>query len=84
MYRQVNAAPYSMLPPERRGRELGRFCKGCASVYPLHAPRHHGKPMFGRDHVASPCAYEGRAFAPEAGFWEPAVEVLDAPPKTAA
>jgi hypothetical protein len=84
MYRRLNAAPYSALPEERRGPEVGRFCKGCASVYPLHAARHAGKAMFGRDHNVSPCAYEGRVFAPDAAFWEPAVEVLDAPPQTAA
>jgi hypothetical protein len=84
MYRRLNAFPSSALPPERRGAVVGRFCKGCASVYPAHAARHSGKPTFGRDHVASTCSYEGHAFAPESSFWEPAVEALDAPPPSAA
>jgi hypothetical protein len=79
MYRSLNAAPQSTLPPERRGAVVGRFCHGCASVYPLHAARHAGKPSFGRDHVASPCPHEGRRFLAEAAWWEPAVEALPAP-----
>jgi hypothetical protein len=78
MLRPLASAPVSSLPPDRRGRPLGRFCKGCLSVYPLLAARHSGKPEHGRDHVASSCSYEGRAFAPEADWWEPAVEVLPA------
>jgi hypothetical protein len=78
------SAPASALPEERRGRDVGRFCHGCHSVYPLFAPRHRGKPTRGRDHVASPCAYEGREFEPEAGWWEPAVEILPARPADAA
>ncbi|MBZ0089582.1 MAG: hypothetical protein K8H90_04310 [Thermoanaerobaculia bacterium] len=84
MYRSLNAAPWSALPPERRGAVVGRFCKGCQEVYSQHAARHAGKPVHGRDLVSSPCAYEGRDFALEAGFWEPAVEVLEAPPQSAA
>jgi hypothetical protein len=76
------SAPASSLPPERRGRPVGRFCKGCLAVYPLLAARHAGRPEHGRDHVASTCSYEGRAFAPAADWWEPAVEVL--PPPAAA
>ena len=78
MYRSLNAAPQSSLPSERRGAVVGRFCRGCASVYPLHAARHTGKPSFGRDHVASPCAHEGDEFTPGADWWEPAVLVRPA------
>jgi hypothetical protein len=80
MYRSLNAAPQSMLPPERRGAVVGRFCHGCKSVYPLHAGGHRGRPAFGRDHIASPCPYEGRRFVADADWWEPAVEALPAPP----
>ena len=73
------SAPASALPPERRGEVVGRFCRSCRSVYPLYAERHSGKPAFGRDHVASPCSWEGRAFVADADWWEPAVEVLPAP-----
>ena len=73
------SAPESALAPERRGRVLGRFCRGCRSVYPLFAARHAGKPSFGRDHVGSPCAYEGVEFSAGASWWEPAVEVLPEP-----
>lgn len=80
MLHTVASAPASTLAPERRGRPVGRFCKGCQSVYPLLAARHAGKPEHGRDHVGSPCSYEGREFSPGAGWWEPAVEVLPAAP----
>ena len=60
------SAPASALPPERRGEIVGRFCRSCRSVYPLYAERHSGKPAFGRDHVASPCSWEGRAFVADA------------------
>ncbi|KAB2963149.1 MAG: hypothetical protein F9K18_08940 [Thermoanaerobaculia bacterium] len=83
MLHTVASAPVSSLPPERRGRPVGLFCRGCQSVYPLLSRRHAGKPEHGRDHVASPCSYEGRAFAPGAGWWEPAVEVLPAAPAPA-
>ena len=79
MLHQPVSAPQSALPPERRGEVVGRFCRGCGSVYPLHAARHSGRPSFGRDHVASTCSYEGREFVPEAVWWEPAVEMLAAP-----
>lgn len=82
MYRQIPSAPQSSLAPERRGREIGRFCSGCQSVYSRLTTHHVGKPVFGRDHVASPCAHEGRPFDAGAGWWEPAVEVL--PPPAAA
>jgi len=84
MYRHVASAPASSLPNERRGAVMGRFCNGCRAIYPLHAARHVGKPVYGRDHVGSPCRYEGRAFEPDAGWWEPAVELLAAPAEPAA
>ncbi len=83
MYRQVPSAPESSLVLERRGRAVGRFCSGCQSVYSRLASHHVGKPVFGRDHVASPCSYEGRPFEADAGWWEPAVEVLPPPPPPA-
>ena len=58
---------------------VGRFCKGCRAVYPRFAARHVGKPVAGRDHVASPCAHEGQEFTAGAIWWEPAVELLPAP-----
>jgi hypothetical protein len=70
------SAPQSAIAPERRGEVVGRFCRGCQAVYSTHAPRHSGKPVFGRDHVASTCPYEGRAFDADAPWWEPAVAVL--------
>lgn len=75
VYRLPHAAPESQIPEERRGRAVGRFCLVCASIYPLHRAKHAGKPMYGKDHVASPCAHEGEVFEPGAGWWEPAVEV---------
>jgi hypothetical protein len=77
MHRQAPAAPQSSLPVERRGRVVGRFCHGCHEVYPEFARRHAGKPSHGRDHVASPCSHQGERFAEGAGWWEPAVEVLE-------
>jgi hypothetical protein len=79
--RRVNFqwAPASSLPAERRGRVVARFCKRCASFYPLFATLHAGKPSFGKDHVSSPCVCEGLEFAEGAGWWEPGVEVLPAP-----
>ena len=76
---QFSWAPQSSLAAERRGRVVARFCRSCSSFYPLHAPRHAGKPSYGKDHVSSPCAYEGRPFDEGADWWEPGVEVL-APP----
>jgi hypothetical protein len=76
VYRFPHAAPQSRLPEGRRGRVVGRFCLTCGSIFPLHRARHSGKPVYGRDHVASPCAHEGEAFAPGASWWDQAVEVL--------
>jgi hypothetical protein len=76
VYRFPHAAPQSQLPEERRGRTIGRFCKVCGSIYPLQRRTHRGKPMYGRDHIASPCSHEGDVFAAGAVWWEPAVEVL--------
>lgn len=76
VYREPHAAPESQLPEARRGRTIGRFCLTCATIYPLHRNRHTGKPMYGKDHVAAPCAHEGDMFEPGAPWWEPAVEVL--------
>jgi hypothetical protein len=83
MYRVPQVAPQSQVPPERRGPVVGHFCLVCASVYPLHRAIHKGRPVYGRDHIASTCAHEGDAFAPGASWWEPAVEVM-APVATAA
>jgi hypothetical protein len=78
-YRVPQVAPQSQVPPERRGPVVGRFCLVCATVYPLHRLTHAGQPMYGRDHIASPCAHEGDLFAPGESWWEPAVELLPAP-----
>ena len=83
-YRGPEAAPASCIPAERRGRVLGRFCLACGEVYSLHAGFHSGKPLHGKDHVASPCPHEGEAFDPGESWWEPAVEVLPAPAAVAA
>jgi hypothetical protein len=83
-YRNPEAAPQSRIPAERRGRVVGRFCHVCATTYPLHRAAHSGKPLHGKDHVASPCAHEGDAFAAGADWWEPAVEVLPPAPAAAA
>ncbi len=76
VYRQPRVAPASSLPPERRGPVSGRFCKACGEVYPLHRPTHSGKPLHGKDHVASPCPHHGEAFATGEDWWEDAVEAL--------
>ena len=76
VYRFPHAAPQSRLPEGRRGRVVGRFCFTCGSIYPLHRARHSGKPVYGRDHVASPCAHEGDAFEPGEAWWDQAVEVM--------
>lgn len=81
--RVPRAAPASRIPEERRGHVLGRFCHGCGQVYPLQRRLHSGDPIYGRDHVASPCSYEGSAFEPGASWWEPAVDVLPPPPPPA-
>ncbi len=76
VYRNPQAAPESAVSAEQRGRVVGRFCHFCASSYPLHRAIHSGKPLYGKDHVSSPCAHEGDAFTPGEDWWEPAVEVL--------
>jgi hypothetical protein len=75
-YQTPKIAPSSSISAELRGQVVGRFCLGCGSVYPQHSRRHAGKPMHGKDHVSCPCSHEGRAFAPNETWWEPAVEVL--------
>jgi len=76
MYRMPHAAPESQVPEERRGRTIGRFCLVCSTIYPLGRLRHTGKGMYGRDHIASPCAHEGEVFEPGADWWQPAVEIV--------
>ncbi len=78
-YRTSMPAPASRVPEERRGRRVGTFCLACDSVYPLHRASHHGKPVYGRDHIAAPCSHEGEPFEEGARWWEPAIEVLPAP-----
>lgn len=82
VYRKPLVAPASSLPAERRGAVTARFCKVCGEFYPLHRARHSGKPMYGRDHIAAPCAHQGDEFEPGAAWWESGVEVL--PPAAAA
>jgi hypothetical protein len=84
VYRNPEAAPAGLIAPEQRGPVVGSFCHVCGSTYPLHRARHSGKPLYGRDHVASPCAHEGELFEPGADWWEPAVEVLPVPAPAAA
>jgi len=72
-------APASQISDSRRGRQVGIFCLECGSVYSLHKASHTGKPVYGKDHIAAPCAHEGDAFEPGEGWWEPAHEVLPAP-----
>jgi hypothetical protein len=81
VYRVPPAAPASQVPPDRRGRVMGHYCLICASLYPLHRATHTGRPVYGRDHIASPCTHEGDVFEPGASWWEPGVEVL--PPAAA-
>jgi hypothetical protein len=78
VYRVPPAAPESQVPPERRGMVMGRFCLVCATLYPEHRAAHQGQPVYGRDHIASPCTHEGDVFAPGEAWWEWAVEVLPA------
>lgn len=78
MYRHIPSAPASSLDPARRGQTVGLFCKGCHAIYPSLAPRHTGKPAYGKDHIVAPCSYEGQPFADGADWWEPAVELLPA------
>ncbi|MDX1643839.1 MAG: hypothetical protein R3244_05715 [Thermoanaerobaculia bacterium] len=77
-YRRLPLAPESQVETERRGAVRGRFCKVCGAIYPRFAARHSGKPMYGKDHVASPCTQEGDAFDDGESWWEPAVEVTPA------
>lgn len=79
MYRNPDPAPASRVTPERRGAVLGKFCRACGTVYPKFRGRHAGKPLHGKDHIASPCSHEGDPFDPGADWWEPAVEVLPSP-----
>ena len=67
-----------MLREEQRGEVKGRFCHSCGGIFPLYSARHRGKPMVGKDHIASPCSHEGDEFEPEVSWWEPAVEVRPA------
>ena len=76
MYRSLNAAPVSAIEEQRRGRTLGRFCKGCGCIYPVQRSRHVGKPIYGRDHVSPPCNHEGERFGAGDTWWEEAVEAL--------
>lgn len=80
VYRAPTPAPASRVAEGRRGPQLGRFCLTCGNVYPLHRARHAGRPMVGKDHIAAPCPHEGEAFDPGERWWEPAVEVMPAPP----
>jgi hypothetical protein len=79
-YQPPQIAPVSSLAPERRGLAVARFCKSCQEFFPAHRGRHRGKPLYGKDHVASTCAHEGEAFEDGAAWWEAAVEVLAAAP----
>lgn len=76
VYRNPEAAPESQIPAARRGSVVGRFCKSCFETFPLHRARHIGKPLRGKDHIASPCAHQGDEFGAGESWWEPAVEVL--------
>jgi len=80
-FRKPNIAPMSQVPPQRRGRVVGRFCHACGGVFMRHATVHRGKGLglFTRDHVAAPCTYEGEPFEAGADWWEFAVELLPAP-----
>jgi hypothetical protein len=76
VFRAPRAAPESRVAEQRRGALLGHFCHGCNQIFPLQRRLHSGDPIYGRDHVASTCPYEGWAFEPGADWWERAVEVL--------
>jgi hypothetical protein len=84
VFRAPKAAPASRVAAERRGHTIGRFCHGCNQTFPLQRRMHSGDPIQGRDHVASPCPYEGQPFEHGVSWWEPAVEVLPAAPAEAA
>jgi hypothetical protein len=79
VYKVPKLAPASILATDRRGRVKGRYCKACGSFFSLYSGRHQGKPMLGKDHVASPCTHEGEPFEEGDSWWEPAAEVLEAP-----
>jgi hypothetical protein len=81
VYRTSMPAPASRVSEERRGHQLGIFCLECGSVFALHKARHTGKPVYGKDHISSPCSHEGEPFEAGASWWEPAVEVLPPPPE---
>jgi hypothetical protein len=83
VYRRPDVAPAGSLSEEQRGAEVGLFCHGCGSVYPLHRAHHHGKPTYGKDHIAATCVHEGEEFDADATWWEPAFEVLDPAPSEA-
>jgi hypothetical protein len=57
-----------MLPKNRLGRALIKKLK----VYPTAEHPHAAQ---------KPQPHEGEAFDPDEGWWEPAVEVLPAPPE---
>ncbi|HEX5760781.1 MAG TPA: hypothetical protein VF121_16450 [Thermoanaerobaculia bacterium] len=80
VYRHPQAAPLGQVPEERRGRVVGRFCLVCGTIYSEQSARHTGRPLYGRDHIASPCPHEGERFEAGEDWWEPAVEVLPPPP----
>jgi hypothetical protein len=77
-YRPPQIAPVSTLAEERRGLPAARFCRSCQEFYPLHRGSHVGKPLYGKDHISSPCSYQGEAFVEGADWWEAAVEILPA------
>lgn len=70
-------APISSVDSTRHGRLAGRFCRACGEFYPLLRSFHTGKPLHGKDHIASPCSHHGEAFAPGVDWWEFAVEVRE-------
>jgi hypothetical protein len=78
-YRSSRPAPASRVAADRRGPVVGRYCLVCHAVYPNQRGFHRGRPVYGRDHVSSPCTYEGAELTDGAEWWEPAVEVLPAP-----
>jgi len=83
MYRHIESAPASRVAEDRRGAVVGRYCNSCHAIYPRLRQRHAGKPVYGRDHLATTCVHEGEEFAEGAAWWEPAVELLpaaEAPP----
>lgn len=80
-YRAPVLAPESHLPAHQRGSVAGRFCRVCCGIYPRLAARHAGKPMYGKDHVSSPCSQEGQSFVDGVDWWEPAVEMRPAAPE---